>query len=265
MSKPPGKPVQHERQISKGDAGIDYYVERRGVREVTFGTRSVAADDSENPSKKARRLNLAANLLLERADEKTLDKVLTEARSSKSNDPHAEQVAISQWVAGLIKRHGFLGPVTVGAQFLLRQRSIVSKLAGRVEGAAEGRINDEDGTEFLQQMSNIFPIIYEFADAWHWWQMELHGEHGQLIEAEALAASRNKGAKANKEKKQRRESIIIEVFNEYHVSGATLENPAQVTKSIMATVKRKWAAEGVGQIAVDQVLRVVRRLISEIR
>jgi hypothetical protein len=252
----------------KNDDGSISYIERRGIREIRSvpddgsSERSILPADSENPNEKAQFLNTAATALITAAGEKSLGVVIAEAKAKKSNNLNqAIASAVLEWVAGLAQRHGALAPVTAAAQFTMHQYLIVSKLMRYVDGAAADQISKGASDKFSKEMMQLFPVIYAFCNAWHWWRVELDGDHAKIIDAEALAASRQKGATANRNKKEQRLRIIRQVFEEYRASGESVDHAATVADKIKATAKTRCLAEGLGFVGNDQLTRIMRDLI----
>lgn len=258
--------IAHNIQVKATDGKLESYVEKRGLRELRYGLGDGSKEkgsftDSEDPSSKARFLNAAANALLSKVGEQTLENVIDETKSAKPNDEqHAISAALINWISGLIKRYGVFSPVTVAAQFLNHQHTILSNLVNHVEGASGDQISDADAEKFSKEMLRLLPIIYALCDSWHWWRMELYGDHAKLIDAQDVAASRQKGSASNKNKKEKRQEIIASAFDDYRASGGGVDDASAVAESIKQIAKTKCAAEGLAFISNDQLIRVIRRL-----
>ena len=204
--------IKHWRSLKDGT-----YIEERGLRRIELhaekplGKNSII--DSDNPLDTAFVLNRAAERIFEEANEKTLDQVLGEAAATTGagTDPLMRDAkAIDNWLAGIISRHGALSPISVAAQFLIQKHNIISRLVENVPGAQLDAIDSATADKFAEYMEELFKHIYIFADAWHWWRMELHGDHQRLLDAHSVAASRQKGAASNQKKKSVRRHVIAE-------------------------------------------------------
>ena len=271
MAKHGKRGIPHERRSQKTDTGAVIYTERRGLRGIIIEagqqpttTEKASALDSENPSDKARFLNLAANRLLTRAGEATLQVVIQGAMASKANDQDAAISSASiKWLAALMKKYGVLSPIAVAAQFLFHQSAIINRLSWYAEGAENNSISDEAADKSVKDITELFSAVYALCDSWHWLRMELHGDHARLIEARDVAESRKKGAAANSNKKERRQTIIGDEFQKYIDVGGDLSLGAkEIAESIKPAAKRQCAAQSLGFISDDQLIRMVRNLKS---
>src|SRR4051794_13789033 len=104
MVKHSKRQVLHERRVKKTGSKAFVYTEQRGLRELRFevgqdsATENASIAESEDPSDKARFLNLAANRFLTKAGEKTLLSVMDEVRATKPNDEdEAIEAAVQKW------------------------------------------------------------------------------------------------------------------------------------------------------------------------
>jgi hypothetical protein len=260
----------HTRVVKRTGPKAFSYTERRGIRELTISVGDAdqsdasSLSDSEHPTDKAKFLAAAATRLLTMAGEKSLSTVMKEARAGTPNDQdNAIQSAVRGWIDGLIQKYGALSPATLAAQFLAHQYTIVKKLSQHVEGVASNAIDEEAKEKFTKEMSELFPVIYALCDAWHWWRMELHGDHERLIDASETAASRQKGSAANRAKKERRDAIVREAFKAYRESGGRSISAKKVVGEIKEAVMARWGSESDERfISDDRLTRLVRKLIS---
>jgi hypothetical protein len=203
--------IKHWRSLEDGT-----YIEQRGLRRIELHTENgkTSIIHSEDPLDKARVLNRAAQRLFEEAKEKTLDQVIDEAAAAATTEAGTDwrmvdAEAINHWLTGIISRHGALSPISVAAQFLIERRNIIARLVENVPGAQLGAIDSVASDKFAEDMEELFKHIYVFADAWHWWRMELHGDHQRLLDAHSVAASRQKGAASNQKRNPFARTLLL--------------------------------------------------------
>ena len=136
-----------------------------------------------------------------------------------------------------MQRHGALSPISVAAQFLIERRNIIS-LVENAAGGQLGAIDSATADKLAEHMERLFKHIYLFADAWHWWRMELHGDHQRLLDAHSVAASRQKGAASNRKKKSVRSHVIAEaVANWKKANNDKHPDPVQIAGDIFDEVR----------------------------
>lgn len=264
-----GKHIHHERRVQKKDAGGVVYTEQRGLRSLRLETGQQPKPEkpdffnSENPDEKAKLLNFAANRFLIKAGEKTLKQVIESVEVTKTNNKDAAtSAALLNWLATITQKYGAFSPLTVAAQFSFHQWSIIEKLTWYADGAKTDTISDAAFDKTSKEIAELFSVVYAFCDSWHWWRMELHGDHARLIDAHDVATSRQKGSAKNRDKKQQRQDIIAGAFRDYVTAGGSLTIlPAEVAAKIKPEAKRLCSAQSLNFISDDQLTRVVRLLM----
>lgn len=256
--------MKHSRTVKDGT-----YIEERGLRRIEqhtekpLGQKSII--DSEDPLEKASALNKAAERIFEDANEKTLDQVLGEAAATTGAgaDPLIlDAGAIDNWLAGIMHRHGALSPISVAAQFLIERRNIISRLVENVPGAQLDAIDHATSDKFAEDMEQLFKHIYLFADAWHWWRLELHGDHQRLLDARSVAASRQKGAASNQKKKSVRRHVIAEAVAKW--KGANNDkrpDPVRIAGDIFEEVRAHLKPLNAGSVTHSGLVKVIRDLL----
>jgi hypothetical protein len=256
--------IIHRRSVKDGT-----YIEQRGLRRIELhideplGKKPII--DSEGPLDKARILTRAAEEIFEKANEKTLNQVLSEAAATTGAgaDPlMVDAEAIDNWLAGIMSRHGALSPVSVAAQFLIQIRNIISRLVETVPGAQLDAIDNAASDKFTEDMEELFKHIYIFADAWHWWRMELHGDHQRLLDAHSIAASRQRGAASNRNKKSVRGRIIAEAVAKWKEANSDERpDPARIAGDIFEEVRGRLKPLNAGSMTHSGLIRVIQGLL----
>jgi hypothetical protein len=253
--------MKHSRTVKDGA-----YIEERGLRRIELHTEKPpdkkSIFDSEYPLDMARVLNRAAESFFEKTNEKTLDQVLGEAAATTGagTDPlMLDAKAIDNWVAGLMDRHGALSPISVAAQFLIEKHNIIT-LVENAPGAQLGAIDSATADKFAEHIERLFKHIYLFADAWHWWRMELHGDHQRLLDAHSVAASRQKGAASNQKKKSTRRHLIAEAVAKWkEANNDKHPDPVRIAGDIFEEVRVHLKPLNAG--AVSGLVRVIQGLL----
>jgi hypothetical protein len=258
--------IKHWRSLEDGT-----YIEQRGLRRIELHTENgkTSIIHSEDPLDKARVLNRAAQRLFEEAKEKTLDQVIDEAAAAATTEAGTDwrmvdAEAINHWLTGIISRHGALSPISVAAQFLIERRNIIARLVENVPGAQLGAIDSVASDKFAEDMEELFKHIYVFADAWHWWRMELHGDHQRLLDAHSVAASRQKGAASNQKKKSVRSHVIAEAVADWKKANNDKHpDPVQIAGDIFDEVRGRLKPLNAGSITHSGLVRAIKDLPPE--
>jgi hypothetical protein len=256
--------IKHSRTVKDGT-----HIEERGLRRIELNTEKPPGKksifESEHPPDMAHLLYTAAERFFEKANEKTLDQVLYEAAAitGTGTDPLMRDAkAIDNWLADLVHRHGALSPISVAAQFLVESRNIITHLVKNVPGA-QLAIGSATADKIAEDVARLFKHIYLFADAWHWWRMELHGDHQRLLDAHSVAASRQKGAASNQKKKSARTNVIAEAVAKWKkANNDTDPDPVRIAGEIFEEVRIHLKPLNVGAVTSEGLLRVVQGLLK---
>jgi hypothetical protein len=112
-------------------------------------------------------------------------------------------------------------------------------------------------------MEELFKHIYVFADAWHWWRMELHGDHQRLLDAHSVAASRQKGAASNQKKKSARTHVIAEaVANWKKANKDKRPDPVRIAADIFEEVRVHLKTLNAGSMTSSGLVRAIQDLLG---
>jgi hypothetical protein len=106
---------------------------------------------------------------------------------------------LHDWFVGIVRRHGVRCRLQIAARFLVAWREV-----WQLTPCA----HEEDHANLLSlRMAACF-----FADAWHYWHMEVSGEHASAAAASRSARGLAGGTAAVKKKRRSRETIILRVI-----------------------------------------------------
>jgi len=243
------------------------HIEERGLRRIELNTEKPLGKksifESEYPPDIARVLYEAAERFFEKTNEKTLDQVLYEAAATTvtGTDPLMRDAkAIDSWLADLVHRHGALSPISVAAQFLVESRNVITHLVENMPGA-QLAIGSATADKIAEDVARLFKHIYLFADAWHWWRMEVHGDHQRLLDAHSVVASRQKGAASNQKKKSVRSHVIAEVVaNWKKANNDKHPDPVQIAGDIFDEVRGRLKPLNAGSITHSGLVRAIKDL-----
>jgi hypothetical protein len=233
----PRRSLQSNRVMSSLNGTLSYE-ERRGLRRLELDLDGKKHDRAKELAKT---FNIAANRLLEKAGEKTLATIMEEAKASTINDPTtALDAALAAWVAGLTLKYGFFSPATLAARLLGHSASITSKLVDAL--VPEDGLEDAAADTAFARQEQIMAQVYELADAWHWFHMELSGEHELAYAKRQHATGTAKGSAATAEKAARRARIISAAIDALRETGkADMSNVSAVARAIRQSVDDECA------------------------
>jgi hypothetical protein len=130
---------------------------------------------------------------------------------SAAVDPAAARAALCAWAEAIInKSPGLLSKQAVAAQFLVTMHNLQ---------LPPPPIPGMDPAE--ADVENRLIAASLFAHAWHYWDMEVSGEHASAAAASRSARGLAGGTAAVKEKRRSRETIILQVIGpEIDLKGA---------------------------------------------
>ena len=135
-------------------------------------------------------------------------------------------------------------------------------LVENAPGAQVGPIDSATADKFAEHMERLFKHIYLFADAWHWWRMELHGDHQRLLDAHSVAASRQKGAASNQKNKSARRLVIAEAVAKWkEANNDKRPDPVRIADNIFEEVRFHLKPLNVGSVTLPGLVRVIQDLL----
>ncbi|MDH2402025.1 hypothetical protein QCM77_18970 [Bradyrhizobium sp. SSUT18] len=255
----PRRPLESNRVMSSL-AGHLSYEERRGLRRVEIDMEGKGPESAKELAKK---LNYAANRLLQKAGEKSLETVMNEARASKANDPEAAlDQALAAWVAGLTLKYGFFSPATLAARLLGHSASLTSKLTNAL--VPEGGLDDAAAEAALTEQQAMMAQIYGLADAWHWFHMEVFGEHELAYAKRKHTTGTAKGSAATAEKAAKRARIISVAIEGAREAGhVDMNNASAVARAIKISVDEECVREGLPRaLSMDSFVKAVTSVLK---
>ena len=149
----------------------------------------------------------------------------------------------------------------MAAQFLIQKYNIISRLFENVPGDLDA-IDHATSDKFAEDMEQLFKHIHRFADAWHWWWMELHGDHHRLLDARSVAASRQKGAASNQKKKSVRRRVIAEAVAKWKEANNDMRpDPVRIAGDIFEEVRVHLKPLNAGSVTRSGLVRVIHDLL----
>ena len=106
---------------------------------------------------------------------------------------------LHEWFAGILDRHGVRGRLQIAARFLVAWREL-----WQLTPCAQ----EDDHANLL----SLRMVACFFADAWHYWHMEVSGEHASAAAANRSARGLAGGMEGVQKKRRSREAIILEII-----------------------------------------------------
>lgn len=255
----PRRPIESNRIMSSLKGRLSYE-ERRGLRRVEIDLEGKGPESAKELAKK---LNYAANRLLQKAGEKSLGAVMEEAKASTANDPKAAiDQALAAWVGGLTLKYGFFSPATLAARLLGHSASLTSKLINAL--VPEDGLEDAAAEAAIIEQEAIMAQIYELADAWHWFHMELFGEHELAYAKRQHTTGTAKGSAATAEKAAKRARIIAAAVEAVRSIGqVNMNNASAVARAIKTTVDEECVSKGLPKSqSMDSFVKAVTSVLK---
>jgi hypothetical protein len=255
------KGIGSQRTIRKKSDGSVAYDETRGIRNINVGldAASVRAEaNKDDVSAKAKLLLYAAGRLLQKAGEKSLNDVIQEAKSSTENEfTPALNNALTRWIVELRIRYGLLSPVSLAASLLAHSASLSARLID-LAVPKEG-LEDVAADKAVEEQATLMKQIYNLADAWHWFHMEVFGEHQLAFAKMKHAAGQAKGARTTASKGAKRATIVRTEIVAARLSGkVNMKSTSAIAKAIKPAVDAECVRAGlpvsVGSTAFEKLV-----------
>jgi hypothetical protein len=176
------------------DRQTGQYSETRGLRSVAFNVREGSPSTSDGTEDQLH--DLAEEFLVKIGE--TTPRRIMEAGHARGASPSEMAKEMVDLTTRLNSKYGLLSPAACAGQFLVTRYAVVMDVF---------RLLIEAGKD-IDEASDILQNVDAYADAWHYWHMELKGEHvSAAAKAEETARLRKQG-QATADKGEIRAEII---------------------------------------------------------
>jgi hypothetical protein len=243
--------LPHKITRRAGPDGSKVVKEQRGLRRATWTVPAPGARpkvDTES-GRLFGLMTMAANRHLRAVGEMDSIAVMETAERLSSEYPGAKKISqhMRLWAENIKAQQGALSIDATAARFLQ---------------AADHLLQILDQTPAMQSAA------FAFADAWHWWHLELYGEHALAAKAkiaERSVAGLKAGPKALKRNRALREAAI-EVEYVKHARKANKKDrvsPKLAARAILGKVSKVFRREQLGTIQESTLERALRKIIRD--
>ncbi|MGY4461546.1 hypothetical protein [Bradyrhizobium sp. LB13.1] len=221
--------------------------ERRGIRRATWDKASATGQPDAEGTFGV--MTIAANRHLRAVGEMDLTAVMETAENLSAQYPSPEKISehLRLWVQKLKTQKGELSIDTTAARFL--------QAADRL-------------LQILDQSPEMQSAAFDFADAWHWWHLELYGEHALAAKAdtaERAVAGLQAGPEALKRNRALREAIIESEYNRYAATADIADSGSakRAAAAILSAVSTAFDQRSLGPIKESTLERTLRSIIKD--
>jgi hypothetical protein len=243
--------LRHKITRQAAPDGSKVVEEKRGIRRVTWSSPAPGARpkvDTES-ARVFGLMTMAANRHLRAVGEMDAIAVMETAERLSSEYPSKKKISqhMRLWAENVKTQKGALSVDATAARFLQ---------------AADHLLQILDQTPAMQSAA------IAFADAWHWWHLELYGEHALAAKAkiaERSVAGLKAGPKALKRNRALREAAI-EVEYVKHAAKANKKDrvsPQRAARAILGKVAKVFRREQLGTIQESTLERALRKIIRD--
>lgn len=193
----------------------------------------------------------AAHHWLKEAGEKTFFEVVDDVERVKMELPAEERTGevdrfiFQKWAFEVGMKHGFLSPAAIAAEFV---------------SASDYLHRLVNGNQELQR------AIYQFAEAWHWFQFEGKGEHELAAIGLQSARARMMGPQARREMGDLRKKIVLSAYEAFAAdekNGASRTSAKAAAGALLAGINRKLTDLNRKNIALKTLTDELRPIIEE--
>ncbi|MET4337026.1 MULTISPECIES: hypothetical protein [unclassified Bradyrhizobium] len=223
--------------------------ERRGIRKATWQSPSSTGGTTRDVERTFGLMTIAANQHLRAAGEMDAFAVMETAEGLAVDYPTAEKISehMLRWAEKLKNERGILSIDATAAKFL--------EAADRL-------------LQILNKTPEMQEAAFEFADAWHWWHLELYGEHELAAKAdiaERAVAGLQAGPEALKRSRALREAIIEAEYDNYAATADEIDrlSPKRSAGAILGVVAIAFGQQGLGSIQESTLERALRQIIKD--
>jgi hypothetical protein len=225
--------------------------EKRGIRRASWSSPAAGARPKAD-TESARvfgLMTMAANRHLRAVGEMDAITVMETAERLSSKYPSKKKISqhMRLWAENIKTQKGALSIDATAARFLQ---------------AADHLLQILDQTPAMQSAA------FAFADAWHWWHLELHGEHALAAKAKAaerVVAGLRAGPEALKRNRALREAIIETKYKKHALTANKIDraSPLRAAGAILKAVAADFRKQDLGRIQKSTLERALRKIIRE--
>jgi hypothetical protein len=231
--------------------GSKVVTEKRGIRRATWSVPAFGARpkvDTES-ARVFGLMTMAANRHLRAVGEMDAIAVMETADRLASEYPSAKKISqhMRLWAENIKTQQGVLSIDATAARFLQTADHLL---------------------QILDQTPAMQSAAFAFADAWHWWHAELHGEHAlaaKAVTAERSVAGLKAGPEALKRNRALREAIIETKYKKHAKTAEKIDrdNPLRAADAILKAVAADFRKQDLGPIQKSTLERALRKIIRE--
>jgi hypothetical protein len=241
--------LRHEITEQPAPDGSRIVNEKRGIRHATWRAPASPARDLVDAEKTFGLLTVAANSHLRAVGEKDALAVMDTAEIMFPEYPTKEKISehMRLWAESLKTQKGALSIDATAARFLQAADHLL---------------------QILDQTPQIQAAAFAFADAWHWWHLELYREHAlaaKAATAERAVAGLQAGPEALKRSRALREAIIETEYDKYATIADEIDraSPGRAAVAILNAVAAVFSQQGLGGIQKSTLERALRKIIRD--
>jgi len=223
--------------------------EKRGIRRATRQHPASSTRPAAEAEKTFGLMTMAANRHLRAAGEMDAFAVMETAEKLFPEYPTKEKISehMRLWAENLKTQKGALSIDATAAKFLQAADHLL---------------------QILDQTPEVQAAAFAFADAWHWWHLESHGEHllaAKADTAERAVAGLQAGPEALKRSRALRQAIIETEYDKYTTTADKIDrtSPGRAAGAILKAVAEVFGQQELGTITQSTLERVLRKIIRD--
>jgi hypothetical protein len=239
--------LRHEITKQPGPDGSKTVNETRGIRRASW--QSPAAGPAPEAERTFGLMTMAANRHLRAVGEMDAHAVMETAETLSSEYPTKEKFSehMHLWAENLKIQKGALSIDATAAQFLQTADHLL---------------------QILNKTPEMQAAAFAFADAWHWWHLELYGEHelaAKADTAERAVAGLEAGPEALKRNRALRAAIIEAEYSRYAATadGTGRGSAKRAAAAVLSAVSTAFDQQALGPIRESTLERTLRAIIKD--
>lgn|ERR1035437_8610231 len=223
--------------------------EKRGIRRATRQHPASSTRPAADAETTFGLMTMAANRHLRAAGEMDAFAVMETAEKLFPEYPTKEKISehMRLWAENLKTQKGALSIDATAAKFLQAADHLL---------------------QILDQTPEVQAAAFAFADAWHWWHLELYGEHALAAKAhtaERAVAGLQAGPEALKRSRALREAVIEVEYDKYAKTADEIDrgSPKRAAGAILKAVAAVFSQQELGTVQVSTLERALRKIIRD--
>lgn len=240
--------LRHEIKERPAPDGSKVVNEKRGIRRSTWQVPASSTGPAVEAERTFGLMVMAANRHLRAVGEMDALAVMDSAEMLSPEYPTDEKISehMRLWVDKLKAEKGALSIDATAAKFLQSADHLL---------------------QILNKTPEMQQAAFEFAEAWHWWHLELYGEHALAAKAdtaERAVAGLQAGPEALKRSRALREAIIETEYDKYANAAAEIDRGAKrAAPAILNAVAAAFTEQGLGSVQESTLERTLRGIIKD--